>query len=392
MKLQRSALYEVEKKTRSTDARIGKLVVGDTEISTPILWLGHRVGGTPKPWQAFHLPGVLMNALDIFVTGQASQKARGAGINQYLGLDPSCPTLLDSGGYLYLKRNDLKADPCDILNLYEDLAPTIGAILDYPLDPFAAIEVNQRRWQQTLVNTRLMFERNGHLTLMPIIHAHSVAQAQKACAELREIIGEPVIVGIGSLVPLMRTRHDGRLLAEQTLQSNATTEHQSSRHLAVEVIKIIRTEFPHAFLHVFGVGGTTTMHLMFALGVDSLDSIGWRLKAGYGAIQLPGLGDRFTGNKHRRNRTLLIEDTVAKEALLECRCPVCQEHNTFERRLTALDRSFNNRALHNAWVFIQEVNAFREQVKADSVEQFVSQRLQHSPLKSLLPAVFDRTR
>jgi len=379
MKPQCSALYKVEKKACAIDARIGKLRAGDIDISTPILWLGHRVGGNPKPWQAFHLPGVLMNALDIFATGQASQKAREAGINRYLGLEPSCPTLLDSGGYLYLKRNDLKADPCDILDLYEDLAPTIGAILDHPLDPFAAIEVNQRRWQQTLVNTRLMFERNGCLTLMPIIHAHSVAQAQKACTELREIIGEPVIVGIGSLVPLMRTRHDGGLL----------TEHQSSRHLAVELVRTVRNEFPHSFLHVFGVGGTTTMHLMFALGVDSLDSIGWRLKAGYGAIQLPGLGDRFTGNKHRRNRTLLIEDMVAKEALLECQCPVCQEHGTFEKRWMALDRSFNNRALHNAWVFVQEVNAFREWVKADSVEQFVSQRLQHSPLKSLLPAVFD---
>ena len=183
----------------------------------------------------------------------------------------------------------------------------------------------------------------------------------------------------------MRTHHDGRLLVERT-----AGQHKSSRHLAVEVIKTVRTEFPDAFLHVFGVGGTTTMHLMFALGVDSLDSIGWRLKAGYGAIQLPGLGDRFTGNEHRRNRTLLIEDAVAKEALIECQCPVCQEHSTFERRLIALDSSFNNRALHNAWVFVQEVNAFREWVKADSVEQFVSQRLQHSPLKSLLPAVFDR--
>ena len=59
------------------------------------------------------------------------------------------------------------------------------------------------------------------------------------------------------------------------------------------------------------------MHLMFALGVDSLDSIGWRLKAGYGAVQLPGFGDRFTGDKLRKKRTLLKDDGRAKEALLE---------------------------------------------------------------------------
>jgi tRNA-guanine family transglycosylase len=190
----------------------------------------------------------------------------------------------------------------------------------------------------------------------------------------------------------MRTHHDGRVLAKQeTTQSDIPVEyHQSSRHLALEIIKTVRAEFPETFLHVFGVGGTTTMHLMFALGVDSLDSIGWRLKAGYGAVQLPGLGDRFTGNRHRKSRTLLIEDEKAKEALLGCKCPVCCDHTALGERLQALDRSFNNRALHNAWVFVQEVSAFRERVKADSVESFVSQRLQHSPLKSLLPTVFDR--
>ena len=392
MRPQRSTLYTVEKTAHLVDARIGKLRIGDTEVLTPILWLGHRVGGNPKPWQAFRLPGVLMNALDILSNSQASQKARKIGINQYLSLAMSYPTLLDSGGYLYLKRGNVKADPCEVLKLYEDLAPTIGAVLDYPLDPFVTAEENEKRWQQTLANTRLMFERNGWLTLMPIIHAHSAAQAQKACAELREIVGEPVVVGIGSLVPLMRTCHDGRVLAKQeTAQSEGRVErHQSSRHLAIEIIKTVRAEFPDAFLHVFGVGGTTTMHLMFALGVDSLDSIGWRVKAGYGAIQLPGLGDRFTGDRQRKKRTLLMEDEKAKEALLECQCPVCQECNSLEARQRALDRSFNNRAWHNAWVFVQEANAFRKQIEADSVESFVHQRLQHSPLKTLLPAVFNQ--
>jgi 7-cyano-7-deazaguanine tRNA-ribosyltransferase len=390
MARQPSGTFNIEKKALLTDARIGKLRVSGDEVSTPVLWLGHRVGGNPKPWQAFHLPGVLMNAWDILSTGQASQKARKAGLNQYLGLDTSCPTLLDSGGYLYLKRDDVSADPCEVLKLYEDLAPTIGAILDYPLDPFVAVEVNKRRWQQTLANTRLMFENNGRLTLMPIVHAHSIAAAKQACADLCEIIKEPIILAIGSLVPLIRARHNGQVLERQSSEVLGE-RHQSSRHLVVEIIKTIRTEFPDAFLHVFGVGGTTTMHLMFALGVDSLDSIGWRLKAGYGAVQLPGFGDRFTGDRQRKRRTLLKDDEKAKEALLECECPVCQEHVALEKRLAALDKSFNNRALHNAWVFVQEAVAFRAQIEANSVESFVRERLQHSPLKSLLLGVFDQS-
>jgi 7-cyano-7-deazaguanine tRNA-ribosyltransferase len=391
MKPQSSARFEFEKNVRPANAHSGKLRVGDSEIATPILWLGHRVGGKPRPWQVFRLPGLLMNAWDILSTGQASQKVREDGINEYLGLDPSCPTLLDSGGYLYLKRGNLKVDPCDVLKLYMDLAPTIGAVLDYPLDPFVEADANQKRWQQTLANTRLMFSRNGHLTLMPIIHAHSVSQAERACADLRHIIEEPSVLGIGSLVPLMRTRHDGRVLAKQSTRSVSQSEyHQSSRHLAVEIIRAVRAHFPDAFLHVFGVGGTTTMHLMFALGVDSIDSIGWRLKAGYGAVQLPGFGDRFTGDKPRRKRTMLKDDEKSKEVLLKCQCPVCQEHATLEKRLVALEKSFDNRALHNAWVFVREAASFRTKIETNSVESFVRERLRHSPLKSLLPAVFDQ--
>lgn len=383
MPIQQSGRYSVEKEDRSSQARTARLMVGDRELTTPILWLGHRVGGEPKPWQAFQLPGVLMNAWDILASGRAAIKVREAGLSSYLGLDRSSAVLLDSGGYLYLKRDDMEANLYEILELYEDLVPMIGAVLDYPFDPFDPVEVNVRRWRQTLENVRLMFGDSHSLTLMPIIHAHSVTQAQRACTELRQILGQPVVLGIGSLVPLMRGRHDGEILKKDK------GNHQSGRHLAAKIVRVVRTEFPDSFLHVFGVGGTTTMHIMFALGADSLDSVGWRLKAAYGAIQLPGLGDRLTGKKKRKGRTLIIEDDRAIEMLLQCQCPLCRQYGTLEQRLAALDDTFNNRALHNAWVFVQEVALFREQIEMDSVESFVYQRLQRSPLKSLLPIVFD---
>ena len=377
---------EVEVTHCAAGARTGQLKLGSFAIPTPILWLGHSVGGTPQPWRAFHIPGVLMNAWDLLSAGRALERARCDGLHAHLGLDDSCPVLLDSGGYLYLKRSGMQADPRRVLGLYKDLHPCIGAVLDYPFDPFVASEVNQERWLRTLANTRLMVENNGCVPLMPIVHAHSVAAAKQACADLRCIVGNPTVVGIGSLVPLMKTHHNGEVL-EAKYPTAGGKRYQSSRHLAVDIIKTVRVEFPDAFLHVFGVGGTTTMHLMFALGADSIDSIGWRLKAGYGAVQLPGLGDRFTGNQQRKNRTLLKDDEKAKEALLECECPVCSEHRNLERRLLALEKSFANRALHNAWVFVQEVQAFRAYANQDKVETFLDGRLARSPLRSLLHAV-----
>ena len=386
---QERAFYGVAKKAQSSDARAGALQVNGTEVRTPILWLGHRLGGKPRPWQAFSLPGVLVNAWQILSTGRVPRQASAYRVQECRDLMSSSPVLIDSGGYLYLRREDFRPDPLEILDLYEDLSPAIGAVLDCPLDPFLAPEQNEMRWRQTIANTRTMFEKNGHLTLMPVVHAHSVEQAKRACSELRQAIGEPIALGIGSLVPLMRGRHDGRVLAKQPgAGSEADRDYQSSRHLAVDIIRTVRAGFPNALLHVFGVGGTTTMHLMFAQGIDSLDSVGWRLKAAHGAIQLPGLGDRFTSTRAHNTRALLAEDDNAKGILLQCACPVCREHNTLEDRLSVLDRSFNNRASHNAWVFVQEAAMFGAHIQTDSVEQFVRQRLQYSQLKHLLPAVF----
>lgn len=386
----RATVFVVTHRERTSSARVGALLTAGCPLATPALWLGHRVGGTPRPWHSFELPGVLMNACDILLTGRTAERARTLGLNEYLGLPASMPVLLDSGGYLYLKRSRFEADPAEVLQLYEELQPTIGVVLDHPLDPFANRQANRERWRRTLANTLSMFERNGHVTLMPTVHAHSVAQAKTACSELRSIVREPFAVGIGSLVPLMRGRHDRGMLkaGESGHGDSASASHQSSRHLALEIVKTVRSEFPNSFLHVFGVGGTTTMHLMFALGVDSLDSIGWRLKAGYGAVQLPGLGDRLTGAAPRERRTLLAFDESAKALLYQCACPVCRQHANLESRLRALESSFDNRAMHNAWVFVQEAAAFREQARMGNVQHFVERRLATSPLRSLLPVVF----
>ena len=315
---QHGALYCTVKRAESSHARAGVLRVDGTEVQTPILWLGHRLGGKPRPWQAFSLPGVLVNAWQVLSMRRVPRQASPYRVQECRDLMTSSPVLIDSGGYLYLKREDFRPDPLEILQLYEDLNPAIGAVLDCPLDPFLAPEQNEMRWRRTLANTRAMYQKNGHLTLMPVVHAHSIDQAKRGCDELREVVGEPIALGIGSLVPLMRGRHDGRVLAKQAgAGSEADGDYQSSRHLAVDIIRTVRAEFPNALLHVFGVGGTTTMHLMFAQGIDSLDSVGWRLKAAHGAIQLPGLGDRFISTRAHNTRALLAEDGNAKEVTVQ---------------------------------------------------------------------------
>jgi len=134
--------------------------------------------------------------------------------------------------------------------------------------------------------------------------------------EIRKVAEPEMIVGIGSLVPLLRNAR----------ASNRFTKDDTKMKYVVDAIKTVRQEFPKAFFHVFGVGGTTTMHLMFSLGVDSIDSMWWRTKAAHGAIQLPGIGDRFI--HPGGERAYLSKD---EEKVLEnCNCPICEGKKSYK--------------------------------------------------------------
>ena len=65
----------------------------------------------------------------------------------------------------------------------------------------------------------------------------------------------------------------------------------AQRRQTILMIRRIRKGFP-GHIHAFGIGGIVTLHLAAALGIDSLDSSGWRQRAARGLINLRGRGER----------------------------------------------------------------------------------------------------
>ncbi len=140
-------------------------------------------------------------------------------------------------------------------------------------------------------------------------------------------------------------------------------------------MKIVRDEFPRSFLHVFGVGGINTVISLFALGADSVDSVAWRIKAAYGAIQLPGISDRFLSARPGSQRTRKVLGGDEAEVLADCRCPVCSEYDSIGWQKRRLDGSFTARTIHNGWTFLQEVRSFRAALLTGSGAAFLRKRL-----------------
>lgn len=362
--------FRVLKRDKLTNARVGELRINNKKIKTPILWFGdivRRGGGVPQPWKFFKIDAVMMNACDLLSNPATCNKVISEGIHGYL--DHGGLAMIDSGGFLFQRKEIMDVNPAEITELYSKAKPDIGVVLDHPLNPSADSTENKKRWLKTLQNTEFMCNNGREVLLMPVVHGYSIKELKGACREVKKVSNPEIIIGIGSLVPLIRN------VSALNKFKNGTMNY------LIDAIKTVRQEFPRTFFHVFGVGGTTTMHLMFSLGVDSIDSMGWRTKAGHGAIQLPGIGDKFISPGPRRVGLSKNEE----EVLERCKCPICKDKTPRQiKRLLDNGKNngtFKNRAIHNAWVFKQENDLAKRLISRGKYHSFTLNRLSRSPLK-----------
>ena len=315
-------------------------------IKGPFLWFSQLINGTPKPWKHFEIEGVMVNAYEILRKNRGN-KIMERGIHNYL--DFKGLVAMDSGGFLFMEKNVLEMHPGTILELYEKSKPNFGVILDHPLQPSLSENEKKKRQLKTLENTKYMVDahKGKNPILIPVIHGHSLKEIAWFINELDKI-GDFEIYGIGSLVPsVFHTKSAGGI------------------YDLIKIVSFVKKMLPDKKLHVFGVGSTLTMHLMFYIGADSVDSSGWRKKAAYGAIQLPGAGDRYiTKNKKHKDYPGLSE--VEKRILENCDCPYS---------IDSLMQSFKLRALHNAWVFQNEVKTARKLIEENTYDEYVERIL-----------------
>jgi tRNA-guanine family transglycosylase len=326
------------------------------KIETPFLWFTQLINGEPKPWNYFKIDGVMVNAYEILRKNRANIIMK-EGIHSYLNFKGL--VMMDSGGFLFMKKSALEIHPKSILKLYERSKPDFGVILDYPLQPNLSANERRKRQRKTLKNTKYMvtFQKGKNPVLIPVIHGHSLQTISWFINRLNEI-EDFKIYGIGSLVP-----------------SVFNTKGAGGIYNVVKIVSFVKKKLKDKKLHVFGVGSTLTMHLMFYAGADSVDSSGWRTKAAYGAIQLPGTADRYiTKRKKHKDYPKLTKEE--KRMLDECGCPACKKYS-----VDGLMRSFQLRALHNAWVFQREVELARKLIEENTYEKYVEEILQKTQLR-----------
>lgn len=324
------------------------------KIESPFIWLTYPLKASPKPWKHYKVEGIMLNAYDILQnSGAVLEKLEKYGVHKFISFRG--PILMDSGGFQILKKN-IKIDPTKILNLYINTKPNFGVILDHPIPPL--LNNKSKRLLQIknlkLIKMAIEAHKDSNPVLIPVVHGYDLKSVEWYLNELEKIY-DFEYVGIGSLVP-----------------SVFNSKGAVSIYEVVKMIRFMRKRFPDKWIHVFGVGSAITMHLMFYLGANSVDSSSWRVKAAYGAIQLPGIGDRYiTDRKRWRDYKGLSDEELS---LLEsCKCPICRKYS-----IEGLKERFIFRALHNAWVYQKEVRIARKFIKNKKYSEYVENVIKNS--------------
>jgi len=234
---------------------------------------------------------------------------------------------VDSGGYqIMIKGENIGIE--EVATRYKSIDAEYYMSLDIPIsDPSMAtpklVEININNY---LKLTKLIPEKK----IIPVVHLYPSKLLIQAVEEYISL-GNDIIAYGGIVPPLLRKT---RLRLKSLIG-----------------FLILKKAFPGVKFHVLGIGSYLMIRIMEALGAYSIDTSSWRVKAAFGHIIIPGLGERHVSNRNIKFRTPKAKkdelDTLY-DALKKTGFPYIDE-------FYLLLKKFHGRALINAWV-ITKVN------------------------------------
>lgn len=300
------------------------------------------------------LKAVMVSYADFHAMPARRKKAMAKGLHRYLGVPRATRVYLDNGAFYFLKRNGTvpeKQYEAFVAQAKPDWYPIPQ---EYIPTPAMSLKRQRSCFERTMaVNTA--FEHDGYV---PILHASRVLADYIDAISSAEKLADKATIGVGGIVPNL-LRAPKAVPYEDVLAG----------------LWKAREAFADQALHVFGIGGTATVHLAALIGFDSVDSSGWRNRAARGIVQLPGKGDRIVaalGNWRGRR-----PDAEELKVLRRCRCPACRRHQLKGLRASGID-GFCNRATHNLWVLLEEAEWVARRLKAGTYKRCFRRRLDNS--------------
>ena len=321
----------------------------------------------PRVWEAsdstYHLPeldAVMVSYAEFHRSPTRCQRAIAEGLHASLGIPKHVKIYLDNGAFRF-SRDGGEVPREDYKKFVKSAKPDWYAIpQDYIPTPHMSYYEQSKCLEKTMVVNQ-EFSYDGYV---PILHVSRCLNKYIRLFNEDEELRKKPILAIGGIVPnLLRT-----------------PQAMSHERILNRIYKV-RETFANQKLHLFGVGGTSTLHVAVLLGMDSVDSVGWRTRAARGLIQLPGIGDRSVASLG--NWKVREPNSQEVEVLKKCQCPACQKHG-LEGLKKDKTFGFCNRSTHNLWTLLEENRMIQEHLEEETYTDWYKEHLHNSTYRPLI--------
>lgn len=289
-----------------------------------------RVWDPASPYFLPDLRAVMISYADFHRRRSWRDAAMSVGLRGYLGVPDDVRIFLDNGAFYFLSH---AGEPP--VREYEEFV--VKARPDWypiPLDFIPSPSMDRVIQQRCFERTMEMNRAYQHDGFVPVAHVGPFLEAFTRAISAEPRLRAKPAIALGGIVPNLLRMSKARPYRE-----------------VLDALRHMREMFAAKKVHVFGIGGTATLHLAALLGIDSVDSSGWRNRAARGLIQLPGTGDRMVADLGSwRGRRLSEQEELV---LRDCGCPPCQDDGAARLSAGGIGGA-SHRATHNLWVLLQE--------------------------------------
>lgn len=274
---------------------------------------------------------------------------------------------LDCGAFT-ARQQGIELERNRVVEIQELFMPDKAVPLDHPFVPGMSVSIMAKFWEKTKQNV-IFWQTSTKLQnrLVPVLHAWSKKSLVSNLVWLQREADTDMVM-LGSLVSSDFSGFFGDRQPKKDLIDMIS--------LGVEAVRRY-TDFK---VHITGFGSSPlSLHLAYYLGADSTDSAGYRRKAAYGKIILPGTGERYVSNRSPNFGNSRIKNSLELMWLKKCRCPICSANPEL------LLEDWKARAIHNEYVIKQECQMAHDLLKIaeDAYEAYLDQIYARSGLSYL---------
>jgi tRNA-guanine family transglycosylase len=294
------------------------------------------------------------------------RKAMESGLHEHFGIPSSIKIYLDNGAFYFLSHGG-KTPKKDYEEFIEKARPDWWPIPQDFIPTPQMTRIEQRRCFTRTMKVNRDYKHDG---FVPVIHIGQFLELYTESVQADERLAAKPKLALGAIVP-------------QLLRSPKAVPYEK----ILDGLFHVRQVFRDKQIHVFGIGGTATLHLAALLEMDSVDSSGWRNRAARGIVQLPGSGDRAVAELGSWEGRRPSEEEWGK--LESCQCPACQKFGITGLKADKIF-GFCNRATHNLWVLLEENRRLQRRLKKGTYDKWYESHLDNSIYLPLIRQLINR--